>query len=71
MKRLAVESDVCIVGSGIGMIVVSLVRVLIRASDAPQELPTQRTSAFLSVPMRRGPCDQGRGLLKLSSLKLS
>src|SRR3989442_1125284 len=37
------------------MMVVSLVLVLIRASDAPQELPTQRTSAFLSVPMRRGP----------------
>src|SRR5262249_656470 len=33
-----------------------------RASVEPHELPTQSTSPFLSVPIRRGPCDHGSGL---------
>src|SRR5262249_10385657 len=35
-----------------------------RAKLAPHELPIHSTSAFLSVPMRRGPCAHGSGLLK-------
>src|SRR5438094_939572 len=43
------------------MILVSSVLVSMRASVEPHELPTQSTSPFLSVPMRRGPCDHGSG----------
>src|SRR4029077_12285573 len=53
------------------MIVVCSVLVSMRASVEPQELPTHNTSAFLSVPMRRGPCDHGSGLPLVRALKLS
>src|SRR3984957_6209572 len=52
------------------MMVACSVLVSILARVAPQELPTHRTSAFLSVPMRRGPCDHGNGLSLGRSLKL-
>src|SRR5712691_6007508 len=61
----------CIAGCGSGTMVVSRVLVLIFAHDAPYELPTHKRSAFLSVPMRRGPCDHGRGTLKPRSLTVS
>src|SRR5258708_36225786 len=54
----------CIAGSGSGTIVVSRVLVLIFAHDDPYELPTHKRSAFLSVPMRRGPRDHRRGTFK-------
>jgi hypothetical protein len=50
------------------MIVVCIVLVSMRARLEPQELPTHSTSAFLSVPMRRGPCDHGSGVLNESSV---
>src|SRR6202451_1457631 len=53
------------------MMVVCIVLVSMRARLEPQELPTHRTSAFLSVPMRRGPCDHGNGLPLVRLLKLS
>ena len=53
------------------MMRVSSVLVLIRANVAPHELPTHSMSAFLSVPMRRGPCAHGTGVLKLRSLTVS
>ena len=37
----------------------------------PQELPTQSTSAFLSVPIRRGPCCHGSGVPNDRSSNLS
>src|SRR5258708_29599964 len=61
----------CIAGSGSGTMVVSRVLVLIFAHDDPYELPTHKRSAFLSVPMRRGPCDHGRGPLNPRSLTVS
>src|SRR4051812_31257401 len=66
-----VMGDVRIVASGSGMIVVSSVFVLILANDDPNELHTHSRSAFLSVPMRRGPCDHGSGALNPRSLTVS
>src|SRR5471032_221871 len=61
----------CIVGSGNGMMRVSIVLVSMRAKFAPHELPTHSTFAFLSVPMRRGPCAHGVGALKPRSVTFS
>src|SRR5262250_3241130 len=52
----------CIALSGNGTIVTVLDLVSMRAKLEPHELPTQSTSAFLSVPMRRGPWPHGSGL---------
>ena len=71
VRRLITPEPLRLAAVTLGTMLVSMVLVLILLRLPPQELPTHRISAFLSVPMRRGPCCQGSGLPKLRSSNLS